>query len=305
MTEYRLHDPEKGVIGPIRIDTVRDLIKAGVVHDKMQVSRDGGPFLPISTFPEIMPQPKSESANEPQPTYSGDLGKNTFFKVFHRFHIIRARGLLRVERESVRRDVFIEDGQPTFVTSNVDSERFGEYLVARGKIDAEDLQVALAAMHTDKNRLGDTLIRLGLVESQDLYILLRGQQMMRLIDLCTWESGRYLFFDGQRYDGDKVDLQLAVPELIIQAARSLPTPRLETRLSQYMNLVIDKLPNQVVATDTLRLTAFEHRVASAIDGKRTLAQILQALGDEGDHRRAALMVIYLLWEIDAVAFRSP
>ena len=304
MTEYRLHDPEKGVIGPIRIETVRDLVKAGVVHEKMLVSRDGGPFLPITAFKEVPLPPKSASATEPQPNYSGDLGKNTFFKVFHRFHIIRAHGLLRVERDSVRRDVFIEDGQPTFVTSNIDSERLGEYLVARGKLDRQELDVALEAMHTDKNRMGYTLIRLGLIEPQDLYIQLRGQQMMRLIDLCTWEWGRYLFFEGMRYTGDKVDLQLAVPELIIQAARSLPLPRLEIRLSRYLNAVVDKQSNQVVATDALRFTAFEHRVANSIDGKRTVAQILQALDAEGDHRRAALMVVYLLWEIDAVGFRT-
>jgi hypothetical protein len=305
MTEYRIHDPEKGIIGPIRIDTVRDLIAAGIVHDKMLVSRDDGPFIPAAALTEILPLLKKiESASEPQPTYSGDLGKNTFFKVFHRFHVIRANGLLRLEREDVRRDVFLEDGQPTFVASNLESERFGEFLVARGKLERDDLEVALEAMTTDQNRLGVTLVRLGLVEPQDLYVQLRNQQMVRLIDLCTWEWGCYLFYDGTKYNGDKVDLQLVVPELIIQAARAFPLPRLEARLTPFHDAVIERLPHQVVSTDALRLNAFELRAASSIDGKRTLAQVLQALGTDPERRRAAMMVIYLLWEIDAVTFRT-
>ena len=176
--------------------------------------------------------------------------------------------------------------------------------MARGKLEREELDVAVQAMHTDDGRIGYTLVRLGLIEPSELYQQLRAQQMMRLVDLCTWESGRYLFFDGMRYTGDKVDLQLAVPELIIQAARSLPLPRLETRLAKYSRAIIDKLEHQVVATDALSLTAFEHRVTSCIDGKRTIADILKTLGADGDHRRAALVVIYLLWEIDAIAFRK-
>jgi len=304
MAEYHLQDPDKGLIGPVRLDTVRDLVNAGVVNHGVLVSKDGSPFRPVTAYPEIQPPPSIDSTGAPRPTYSGDLGKNTFFKVFHRFHITAATGLLRVEREELRRDVFIEEGKPVFVASNIDSERLGEYLVARGKLERDELDVAVHAMHTDSNRIGYTLIRLGLIEPQELYQQLRGQQMMRLVDLCSWEWGRYSFFDGQRYTGDKVNLQLAVPELIIQAGRSLPLPRLETRLAPYQHQVLERLQHQVVATETLRFSAFEQRVASSIDGVRTVAEILRELGAEGDHRRAAMMVIYILWEIDAVGFRA-
>ncbi|MBI5508227.1 MAG: hypothetical protein HY903_05690 [Deltaproteobacteria bacterium] len=305
MSEYRLHDPEKGLIGPVRLETVKDLIAAGVVHEQVVVSKDDGPFQPISAFAEIVLQRGPGTRATPQPTYSGDLGKNTFFKVFYRFHVTHANGLLTVVRDQHRKDVYLQDGVPTYITSNIESDRLGEFLVARGFLELDELNVALQSMHDDDNRLGQTLVRLGLIEPEELLQALRTQQFLRLTELCSWEWGRYLFYDGMRFTGDKIDLQLNVPELIIQAARSLPLPRLESRLAPAVNTVVEKLPHQVIATEVLQFSAFEARVQRAVDGKRTLASIVNELGVDAEHRKAVLMVIYLLWEIDAVGFRRP
>jgi hypothetical protein len=300
MTEYRLHDPKKGIIGPISLETVHDLINAGVVHDQMWVARDDGPFLPIGAFAEISPQPAQESSEPPQPTYSGDLGKNTFFKVFYRFHVTRSTGLLVVQKGEVRKEIFMLQGQPSYVTSNLEAERFGEFLVDKQRIDRQELKVALGSMHTDDNRLGYTLVRLGLLEPTELYDCLREQQTKRLVELCTWESGRYLYYDGLRYEGsDLVDLQLEVPELIIDAARGLSLESLVSRLRPHLQSKAAPTASQLIPIDSLRLTAFERRVAVSIDGSRTVAELSGSL--TGDKKRAALMVVYLLWEIDAVA----
>jgi hypothetical protein len=302
MAVYRVHDPEKGIIGPVSLETVQDLVSAGVVHDGMWVSRDSGPFLPIAAFSEVSPQPPEESSNEPQPTYSGDLGKNTFFKVFYRFHITRSTGLLVVQSADKRKDIYLVQGQPSYVTSNLKSERLGDFLVAHKRLDADELKAALGSMHFDDNRLGHTIIRLGLMEPQELFDALRAQQTARLVELCKWRTGRYLYFDGQRYRGDKVDLQLVVPDLIIHAARALPSDELAARLSPHMKAVAEPLPNQVVPPEDLRLTAFERRVAGSINGSRTVEELISRVS--GDQLRAAMMVVYLLWEIDAIGFRS-
>ncbi len=302
MATYRLHDPERGIIGPVSLKTVADLVTSGVVHEGVWVSRDNGPFLPATAFSEIKPQLQPASPMG-QPTYSGDLGKNTFFKVFFRFHLTRASGLLVVTRDGIRKEIHLEKGEPVFVTSSVPSEHFGEYLVRRGKVERDDLKVALQSMDTDNNRLGDTLIRLGLMEPQEVFQELRGQQIFRLLDLCDWEVGRYQFYEGQRYTGDKIDLQLHVPDLIIQAARRLTLDKLEARLRRYFNAHVERQRENVVPIESLRFTATERRVVDALDGDKTLAQLLRTLGVRGDQRRAVLMVIYLLWEIDGVSFR--
>jgi hypothetical protein len=302
MSEYRVHDPAKGIIGPVSLVTVKDLVAAGVVHDGMWVSRDGGPFLPVRAFEEIAPPPSQTSASEPKPTYSGDLGKNTFFKVFYRFYINRVTGLLALQQGEQRKDVYLQQGQPVYVTSSLAEERLGQYLVRHGVIDEHELEVALNSMHTDDNRLGYTLIRLGLLEPPELFQVLRDQQVSRLIDLCTWESGRYAYFDGQTFDGERVDLQLVALDLLLQAARSLSGQQLAKRLAPFQRMPIELVPETPVSTDELHLTPLERRVANSIDGRRSLVDLLRGL--EGDHYRSALVVAYVLWELDAIAFAA-
>ena len=303
MADYRLNDPDKGIIGPVRLETVRDLIAAGVVNARVSVSKDNGPFLAMLTFPELRISQGDPQAG-PTPSFAGDLGKNTFFKVLYRFHASKASGLLRLERDSLVKDVFLGHGVPVFVNSNIVGERLGEYLIARNVLSRDELDVALASMHTDNHRIGYTLLRLGLVEPTILAEHLRGQQVMRLVDLSMWDRGRYAFYDGIAVTDDKVDLQLQVEELVVLAARALPAARLETRLDRQMHQRIERLPQQSTMIAHLKLAPFEQRVLDHIDGQRSLAQVLKILGAAGEQRRTALMVAYLLWELDAISFRA-
>ena len=53
MPDYHLKDPRQGIIGPIRLETVRDLIDAGVIEGDVLVSKDGGAFVPLASLAEL------------------------------------------------------------------------------------------------------------------------------------------------------------------------------------------------------------------------------------------------------------
>jgi hypothetical protein len=299
VSAYRLNDPRQGVIGPISLEAVRDLMKAGVIQDDVQVSKDNGPFMPVQSFAELKGPMSREGS--PKPTYAGDLGKNTFFRVFYRFHLARLTGLLTVKLEARQKEVFLEDGQPIFVASNIPEERIGEYMVRREVITRHDLDVALASMRTDGNRLGQTLIRLGLIEPPDFYAQLLAQQVDRLVDLCTWETGRYQFFQGARYDGEKYKLKLVVSDLVLRAARSMDEATLARRLLMSMDLRPRRVAHAELDRGVFPFSPMEARVLDSVDGQRTVAEIVRTAGADETRRRAALMILYLLLEVDAVA----
>jgi SAM-dependent methyltransferase len=52
----------------------------------------------------------------------------------------------------------------------------------------------------------------------------------------------------------------------------------------------------------LAIDAFEDRLLGAIDGKRTLAEILQIAADDGDSERRALSFFERLWQYDQIVF---
>jgi len=299
MTTYRINDPRQGVIGPVRLETVRDLVSAGVIQDDVLISKDDGSWLPVGTFGELFGRPSA--AGPQKATYAGDLGKNSFFKVFYRFHLAHATGLLTVKDAPRQKDIYLDDGRPVFVASNVDSERLGAFLLQRGRIDTDELEVALSAMASDHNQLGMTLTRLGIMDANEVETAIAEQQIARLIDLCLWRVGQYVFFEGARYLGERVDLKIVANDLILAAVRSVDDTSLADRLHSHMNSSVARLKHSELDSGDLHLTPTEERALLLIDGQRTVGQIIQQFSDMKS-RRAASALLYLLWEIDAASF---
>lgn len=300
MSEYRLNDPQKGIIGPVRLPTVCDLIHAGVIGEDVLVSKDGGAFLPIGQFDEI----PVRAANPPvKPTYAGDIGKNTFFKLFYRLHLAKVTGLLVVQDEPRRKDIYLVGGHPVLVLSNVVYEALGEFLALRARLERTTLDGPLAHAAADDVKLAALLVEKNLIRPEDLVVAMRAQQAFRLVDLCLWPVGRYSFFDTKRHPAARDDLALAVPDLVVQAAREMSERALLSRLVDHLAKLIRPTPRLTTDVALMRFSDAEKAVLKTVQIARcTVAALVSHHGADPVTRKAALMMVYLLWEIDAIAF---
>lgn len=303
MSDYRLSDAQKGIIGPIRLGTVRDLIEAGVVHKDVLVSKDGGPFLPIVQFKEIPSPQETPAALSTKPTYAGDIGKNTFFKVFYRLHLGKSTGLLVVLDDVRRKDVYMSEGQPVLVFSNLPYERLGEFLTLNGHLKRQQVEQVLNQAAGDEHRLGESMVSQGVLPRNRLAELLRTQQAQRLVDLCAWETGRYQFYDTKRH-AQATDLKVSVLEILVQAAREMPERSLLRRLSAHYYKRVIPTPRLHADLQKFALSDAEKAIVKNLDGHRNIAEIASLYGDDAPLRRAALMAVYLLWEMDAVTLEA-
>ena len=108
----------------------------------------------------------------------------------------RASGVWICSRAGERKEVYLVDGTPEFVTSNVPSELLGEHLVAKGALTRGELDMALAMLPRFDGRLGDTLAALGLMEPVDLFRHIVEQVREKLLALFTWDTGRAQYSPG-------------------------------------------------------------------------------------------------------------
>ncbi|MBK7078002.1 MAG: serine/threonine protein kinase [Myxococcales bacterium] len=139
-----------------------------------------------------------ERGPRPTPTEAGDLRQISPLRLLHRLTIERATGLLVLEgRAGILKEAYFGVGDPQFVSSNVTSERFGDFLVAQGALTPQALARAVSVMPHFGGRLADTLVGLGLVRAIDAYRLLSQQVSAKLIDVCTWPKGRYRWYAGR------------------------------------------------------------------------------------------------------------
>jgi len=98
------------------------------------------------------------------PDDAGEFNLTSPLRVLFRLMTARATGLLVVAVGGIKKEIYVRDGQPEYVSSNVASELFGNYLVTKGVLSDGELAMALAMMPHYGGKLGDTLVGLGLLK---------------------------------------------------------------------------------------------------------------------------------------------
>lgn len=283
-------------MGPISLDTARALIQDGYVAGDTLVAIDDGPFVPLPQVAELVRA--LTSAVPPAPAIVEDLAAVSMIRLLYRLHRERATGLVVVKDAEWRKDLYLREGAPIYLSSTVPSERFGQFLVLRKRIDAADLQVALESMKSDNNRLGETLVRLGLLEATELFDELREHQRERLIELCCWQHGRVEYFRDRAFPGDEPLLTITVPELLLTVVREMAGPMLGPRLEGLLALVPRRRAE--VDLDAFPFSDGEARARDAIDGKTCCRDLLAKFGGDAALHHDSLRVLFLLSEVGAL-----
>jgi hypothetical protein len=104
-----------------------------------------------------------------------------------------ARGRLRVSQGAAQRFVWFSDGRVLAITSALDEERLGPWLVARGYVDNKSLQEALT-FRTRGERIGRALERYGMIS---------GETVSQELEMLTLTLAAKLLFEGGTYETDR------------------------------------------------------------------------------------------------------
>jgi serine/threonine protein kinase len=215
-------------LGPWPYARVVQALHTGEVEPSSFVSVDGGAekpiashsalaaHLPPSTRISTLPPPKPKPSKLGRTSESWNLGEAGLGSVLAQLLVDGETGLLVCEHDGTRKEIFVDRGAPTFVTSNRLGEMLGQRLVEQGVIDRIELDVALAAMPRFEGRLGDTLIALGLIDPLELFGHIAAQEREKLLDVFTWRAGRAALYRQAERPSRGFPLQLDAWDLLTQ-----------------------------------------------------------------------------------------
>ena len=252
----------------------------------------------------IGPEPPSAERSARAPTETGDLRTISPIRLIHRFARERATGLLVLEgRAGILKEAYLGDGHPQFVSSNVTSERFGEFLVAQGALTPQALARAVAVMPHFGGRLADTVVGLGLIGALDTYRLLSQQVSAKLIDVCTWPKGRYRWFAGRANPFQVKPLHLDAMRILGQGATALDLAFIDDWANQRTAARLERrgLGERL---EEFGLGEAVGRVHALCDGRATLGELLGRVRSP-DARTNFLRIVYLLVETEHLAADRP
>ncbi len=308
---YWLRQPGEQPNGPMEMGEVLERIQTGHLGQQGELLREGGTWQSIQDVPELAPQlSKLPSPEESDPdalaSYQGLLAEVSFPKLFYRLAIAREDGRLVLTRPGVKKEIYLRQGMPEFVKSNLTSERLGEYLVAGKVITEQQRDEAVQVMKGFSGRLGDTLIGLGIMQPHELFEKLGEQVRGKILEVFSWTVGTYRFFSGQTYTGEVIPLKVGSFALLAEGVRRYtPEEMLRNRYRPRLDRNPRRLDNPYLGADRLGLLAREQRVLDLIDGQRSLRDLLTLGGsDRGDFEKAVYRVVYILEELEMIELRD-
>jgi hypothetical protein len=154
----------------------------------------------------------------------------------------------------------------------------GRYLVDIGAVTREELGNVLDHRSGNKRLLGELLVQLGMVTEDQVRRALTRQTSELLYEAVRWNAGRFAFTVGaENPAAAKAALAMETGPLVMEGFRRVD----EWRLIEGSFDFDEVLFKDAVAIDRLgeetNLTRQERQVLDAIDGERTIREIVDAM----------------------------
>ena len=210
----------------------------------------------------------------------------------------RATGTLKIQRGRVKKAVFIVEGRPIYVDSNLRNETLGAYLVAKGELQENDLNAAMKQARSGGTKLGTALVALGFVDERTLQAGLRAQTRIKTVSALRWSDGLFSFTPGDEFRASVPAFPVDVVQLVLLAG---------ARFASGIDL------------GSIFAAKLGHRVCLTERGREHAPAVIEAFGSElfgqglvlGDLQQkvtdgaAALSKVYAMLEVQLAELVAP
>ena len=179
-------------------------------------------------------------------------------------------GTLVISNKRVEKKIFFRKGRVISSASNDPREYLGQFLMSHGYLTEPELKKAMEVQLHSGILLGKILVMIDVIGEEDLQRLMRRKAEEEIYDIFLWNDGDFYFIDDELPQMEMVPLQVDVTGIIMEGTRRVD------EWSRIRELVPNQgmIPVPVKEVDYSELEEVEEPIVRAIDGKRTIADIV-------------------------------
>ncbi|HET9957495.1 MAG TPA: DUF4388 domain-containing protein [Polyangiaceae bacterium] len=218
---------------------------------------------------------------ESREALAGDISVISIAEVLQMLELQRQTGSLSVHTRKQEITLHIRDGKLDWAGSHGLGDEFliGRYLVESGVLSRDRLEKIMLLHPGPKRLLGETLVEAGLVAQEQIDKALRRQSSELVYEAVRWKKGRFAFTARQEnLIAEKASLGLETAALVMEGFRRVDEWRvIEGSFDFDEVLYPDPVAIERLGNDAM-LTRRERRVLEAIDGERTIREIVSEMG---------------------------
>jgi CheY-like chemotaxis protein len=210
---------------------------------------------------------------------SGDLSCISIAEVLQMLELQRQTGALSIASPTAEITLYVRDGALDLAQARglPPSFRLGRYLVQRGALPKEDLSKFLESRSESKRLIGDALVQLGRISEENVRDALKEQTSELVYEVVGWKIGRFTFArDVTCPEATLTPLALAPGGIVMEGFRRVDEWRLIEGSFDFGD-TLQSEPQAIELMGPQTLTAAEQTVLGAIDGQRTVRQIVDAV----------------------------
>ena len=210
--------------------------------------------------------------------FGGNLKVIPLAEVLQVLQLQRQTGTCLVTSGKVEVAVSFRDGLIDLARSKgaADEFRLGRYLVEEGVVSQTEVDNILQDKSGPRKLLGEALVDSGLITEEDLRRALIRQTSELIYEVLRWPDGRFSFSNAPPETSEQNRLGLPVASIVMEGFRRVD----EWRLIEESIHFDEVLLRDQVAVDALgsdKLTRQEQLVLDAIDGQRTVREIISSV----------------------------
>ena len=171
----------------------------------------------------------------------------------------------------IEKKIFFKNGRVISSASNNPREYLGQFLMSHGYLSEEELRKAMEVQLQSGILLGKILVMIGLINEDDLMRLMRLKAEEEIYDVFLWKEGEFHFVDNELPQMEMIPLKVDVTGIIMEGTRRVDEwPRIREVIPNDAVVPVIQKPIESKRSSTRP----RRTVIDAIDGKRTIAQIV-------------------------------
>jgi CheY-like chemotaxis protein len=263
----RLHDHVWAAIEPLLKGKARQNIAAALAQ-AMQPEQLATPL-----------GPSEARGRYGDASFWGDGGVLPVGEMLQVLQLQRQSGVMRVSAGPKSVDVLYREGLIDLAQGKglSDEFRFGRYLVDADLVTREALESALQGRQMPGPLLGDFLVERGLLQPEGLRLVLVRQSSELIYEVIRWKGTAFSFHrDAQITFRSNTRLGLPVASLVMEGVRRVDEWHLiEEHIDFDGVLYRDTTSFETQTSNGLSLSHTEQSVLDAVDGERTVREIIQ------------------------------
>jgi hypothetical protein len=179
-------------------------------------------------------------------------------------------GTLVISNKRVEKKIFFRNGRVISSASNDPREYLGQFLMSHGYLTEPELKKAMEVQQQSRILLGKILVMIDVISEADLQRFMRLKAEEEIYDIFLWNDGDFYFVDDELPQMEMIPLQVDVTGIIMEGTR---------RVDEWMR-IRETIPSEAVIPVTVKdvdyeeLEDVEEPIVRAIDGRRTIAEIV-------------------------------